>query len=245
MLLITTTQDKYMKSVIKSQTGNAFIEFSLVLPFLLIMFLGTIDLLTYVGANYKMAAIAENIGESATALDPITNNTFNATSFATALNGQISQLTKGNLFPAYTNGYVIVSDIYNDISSGTANPSVKWKFCVGSNAVGGSGTYKNPDGSTSDHFISQASIVTSTPAPITSDSNNMSLTLKNGNTISIDGGEQTIVVEVFGQFTPQYPFYSKLGSTSIYKASYAEPIDSTPPVYPNFVFPSTYTSNCP
>ena len=237
-------------NIMISNKGSSFIEFSLTLPILLIMFLGTIDLLTFVGANYKMEAISANIADSATT--GTTTGTFLETELNNALSAQISNLNTANLYPRYTAGYVMVSDVYynSDTTQYGNVPAnqvgVAWRYCTGG---GANGVAKMATPTTRITPITTTLETANDPnTPSLYSANDMKVTFNNGQVIYLKQKEQAIIVEVFGQFTAQYPFYSKFGATNIYKSTIASPNDSaTPPTnlpnYPSYI--GMNVSSCP
>lgn len=112
---------KYLLSLLKSTEGVAMVEFALVLPILLIMFLNGYEMNRYLIVHQKVEKVAYTVTDVVTQSSALT---------ISQLNQILSAATELMNPYSFTNdGVVILSSIYQ---SGTTNPPIiRWQYTGG------------------------------------------------------------------------------------------------------------------
>lgn len=203
---------RFVAQLARSQRAAALIEFALVLPLLLLLGLGGIELSRYVLVTMRLSQIAQtvadNAGRARSALDETDVNEI----FVGA------KLMGGNLNIA-ANGRIIVSDLEqrtNVLGTGgqgtktATNPNgyrqwIRWQRCAG--LLNKTSTYGGPLDAAGNPVTNLSSTVNTDHGAVESRSiiDGMGAT---GTQIAASGGTAVMVVELFYTYKPLLPVYS-------------------------------------
>lgn len=142
-----------IKKLKNNQKGIALIEFAIILPVVVVLFLGCVDVVIYVVAHQKISRAAYTMSNLLTQMDQgLTESQVN--DMILALN-QVS-----NPYDIENNGKAVMTAIIGNGVDGSAPStlSVAWKRCFGT--VAGLGTYGAPGTTVSQSAIPVNTIVT-------------------------------------------------------------------------------------
>lgn len=110
-------------TITRTQSGVAYLEFAITLPFLLVLFMGGVDLTRYILISQKVEKVATTIDNIVTQETAVTTSGLNDVTLAA------SQVMQPYSFGA--NGYVLISSVSQ---SGTNSSIINWQY-------GGGGTW--------------------------------------------------------------------------------------------------------
>ncbi len=116
-----SVKEKRLQKFLRNELGMAVSEFALVLPILVMLFFGAIDVTRYILIVQKTEKLAHSVADVTAQSATITQATLNNV-FAAA----------GDIMSPYTmgaNGHIIVSSIYKPPGTGTGNqPRISWRY---------------------------------------------------------------------------------------------------------------------
>jgi hypothetical protein len=134
---------RHLRDIARDQTGLAYLEFAVTLPFLIAMLLGGVEVTRYILIAQKVEKVSVTVSDIVSQADTITTSDLDNLVMAA---GQVMQP-----YSFDGNAYVIISSVYK---TGTNSPVVNWQYSGGgswikSSQVGSVGAIANlPDGFT-------------------------------------------------------------------------------------------------
>lgn len=116
---------KIIHRLMRSEQGIISLEIALMLPFLLLMFIGMIETTRYILIHQKLDRVAATVADIVAQSQTITTSQMNI------IVGSTADLMKPYAFGA--DGIVMVSSVYK---TGTAAPTVRWQYKGGGTLAG-------------------------------------------------------------------------------------------------------------
>lgn len=116
---------EWLFKLLRSNHGIAMVEFALMLPVLILLLYGAVDLTRYILIAQKTEKLAHTVANVTAQSVTLTQTTLDRVLTAS---GDIMQP-----FPMGTNGHIIISSLYRDASA--AQATVNWRYTGGGTLV--------------------------------------------------------------------------------------------------------------
>ena len=183
---------KLYAKFISSEEGVAYLEFAISVTFLLLLFLGAVEVSRYVLIVQKIENVASTVADVTTQTDPNTSplTTSQMSQLMSAVDDMMTPYSHGNNSPDIK---VIVSSV---TKTGSNNPIINWQYCNGGGSLSANSRITNYTGISA----------------IGSNAN-----LPNG--FTLNSGEEVIISEVIYNFVPIVLSNNVLGQMQIYKTA--------------------------
>jgi Flp pilus assembly protein TadG len=117
------------KNFLRDSRAMATAEFALVLPVLMTLFYGCIEVTRYILITQKVEKLAHSVADVTAQETAATQATLNQVFTATS--------NIMNPYPTGTNSRIIVSSLYKDVGA-TVQPTVSWQYAGGGSYAGAS-----------------------------------------------------------------------------------------------------------
>jgi len=211
------------------------VEFTFVLPILLIMFLGSFDLVSLLAAGNRLELIAANVADMTSQGEA--GGVVMTCASASATNCTLFKAMKSVTdhidaveWPRMTKGYVVISLVQRDTSPST-DIKIKWQYCNSGNAaIYPDKVLSNNNPLFGNHAskLGQTGLTASNlPSPL---NNSPTDPLAPG----LGFGDEAIVVEVVGKFESKFSPFSQILQPDLYRIKTIVPNDPNPKKYPNY-----------